>query len=67
MRKRTVTTEEYMGLREESAGLCVACGAITYGGVEPDARDYPCESCDERKLMGIEEALFEGAIEISGE
>ena len=29
-------------------GICLACGEIQYGGVEPDARAYPCESCGAR-------------------
>lgn len=40
-------------------GICLACGEIQYGGVEPDARAYPCESCGAHDgVYGLEEALL---------
>ena len=47
---RAVESDEYIG-------FCVACGAEAYG-VEPDARKYMCESCDEPKVYGAEELLM---------
>lgn len=38
-------------------GICLACGEIQYGGVEPDARRYTCESCGEDEVYGLEEAV----------
>ena len=26
-------------------GICLSCGEIHYGGVEPDARGYHCDAC----------------------
>lgn len=43
-------------------GICLACGEIQYGGVEPDARRYTCESCGEDEVYGLEEALVMGRI-----
>jgi hypothetical protein len=39
--------------RNENTGLCVSCGSIQYN-VEPDAQNYKCESCGERRVCGIE-------------
>lgn len=39
---------------EEYVGFCLACGE-TQSGVEPDARQYRCESCGARKVYGAEE------------
>lgn len=38
-------------------GFCTACGA-EHEGCEPDAREYPCESCGEKKVYGAEELLI---------
>jgi len=44
-------------------GVCIECGAEAYG-VEPDAEGYQCESCGEQSVMGLENALFAGHIQI---
>jgi hypothetical protein len=41
----------------DNPGFCVACGADAMG-VEPDARNYECESCGERQVFGAEELLL---------
>jgi len=42
---------------DDYRGFCVACGAEAYN-VEPDARNYACETCGERKVFGAEELLL---------
>ena len=56
-----VTLDQIIAAIEEDdlTGFCLACGTEAYG-VEPDAREYPCESCGERKVYGAEELLFMG-------
>jgi len=44
----------------ESNGLCIECGEISYGGIEPDAISYPCEMCGEQRVVGMETALMYG-------
>ena len=44
-------------------GFCLNCGK-TQSGVEPDARQYECESCGKHKVYGIEELLLMGLVEI---
>lgn len=42
---------------DDNRGFCTNCGAEAYG-VEPDAREYECESCGEPKVYGAEELLI---------
>jgi hypothetical protein len=41
----------------DDPGFCVCCGADA-DGVEPDARDYPCEICGENGVYGADELLI---------
>jgi predicted RNA-binding Zn-ribbon protein involved in translation (DUF1610 family) len=41
----------------DNPGFCTACGEEVEG-VEPDARNYECEVCGERKVYGAEELLI---------
>jgi len=66
LRKRPVMSEqEYRTLTYDgSPGFCLACGQDT-DGVEPDARRYPCESCSEPLVYGLEELLMMGLLKIT--
>ena len=41
----------------DNPGFCIACGC-EHEGCEPDARNYKCEACGERKVFGAEELLL---------
>lgn len=41
----------------ENPGFCLACGEDC-DACEPDAREYECESCGQRRVYGAEEVLF---------
>jgi hypothetical protein len=58
-KKRAITIERVMEQCEndEYEGICLACGEDAQG-VEPDAREYECESCGKEKVFGCEELLF---------
>lgn len=43
--------------RDNHEGFCIACGHQTTG-VEPDARNYPCEACEKDRVFGASELLF---------
>lgn len=43
----------------DNAGMCVACGDFQ-DGCEPDAREYKCDSCGERRVYGLEELVLMG-------
>jgi predicted RNA-binding Zn-ribbon protein involved in translation (DUF1610 family) len=59
--KCVVTLEQVLAAVEadDNLGFCLACGAEAYC-VEPDAREYECESCGEPKVYGAEECLLMG-------
>lgn len=59
-----LTTEEYQELRDDYCGVCMRCGEIKWDGCEPDMTNGPCESCGRSSVMGIEEMLLEGRVEI---
>ncbi len=56
----TATSEEVM---EGTTGRCRACGEEAEG-VEPDARNYECESCGKNEVFGLQELLIMGELEI---
>ena len=41
---------------DDNRGFCLACGEEAYS-IEPDARNYECESCGECEVFGAEELL----------
>ena len=41
----------------DDPGFCLACGAEAHG-VEPDAREYTCESCGQPSVYGTEELIL---------
>lgn len=41
----------------DNPGFCLACGADA-DECEPDARNYECEECGERRVFGAQECLF---------
>ena len=45
-------------LHEAVNGICLSCGAIQHGGVEPDARNHTCEWCNADAVCGLDEALL---------
>jgi hypothetical protein len=53
---------EYDQYNQDNYGVCLNCEELTEGGVEPDAEGYLCESCEQRQVMGIEQALVDGYI-----
>ena len=59
----TLTKAEYEEACDSYQGICLACEELQ-DGVEPDAEGYECESCGAFEVMGIEEALLMGEIEV---
>lgn len=41
----------------DNPGFCLACGNEREG-CEPDARNYECESCGEKKVFGAAEIVM---------
>jgi hypothetical protein len=58
-----MTIPEYLNESGQHTGICRGCGARR-GTCEPDARDYPCDSCGEDSVYGLEELIVMGELEI---
>ena len=56
------TLEQIEEAIESQNGFCIACGAEREC-CEPDARNYPCDECDERKVFGAEELIIMGYVD----
>jgi len=41
----------------DDPGFCIECGH-EQGGCEPDAREYKCEACGEKKVYGSDELIY---------
>jgi hypothetical protein len=41
----------------DNPGFCLICGC-EHEGVEPDARNYTCESCGAEQVFGADELLL---------
>jgi hypothetical protein len=63
----TLSLAEYQAASANYEGFCTTCKEITNSNVEPDARRYECESCGERTVYGIEEALLMQFIDVDAE
>lgn len=59
-----MSLREYQQHDDNSDGLCLHCGEIAYGMVEPDAEEYLCLSCDRQAVMGVMSAMVAGHIEL---
>ena len=63
--KPIISLEEYQRREDAMEGLCLACGA-TVSGVEGDAEEFPCPSCEENQVQGIQNAMIDGNVLIEG-
>ena len=59
----TMTEDEFREKCDEHVGVCLECGSER-GECEPDAEKYHCDECDENNVMGLEQALICGHVEI---
>jgi hypothetical protein len=48
-------------ITDDNVGRCRACGAER-GGVEPDARKYPCDECGKNEVYGLQELMLMGEL-----
>ena len=58
-----LTEDEYKNKENYSIGYCLSC-RVEHDSVEPDAENYKCEQCNENKVMGMQNMLIIGLIEI---
>ena len=62
-----MTGAEYRDLDDNFCGICLACGELSDGGCEPDARGYACDACGKPKVFGVSELIMLGYIQIEEE
>lgn len=60
----SISEEEFREHNDAFDGLCLECGDWSFGGVEPDAEGYKCAACGAMKVMGAENALILGHVDI---
>ena len=60
-----VTQQDFEHYCSQDAGYCCVCDEVTTeGGEEPDAEGYPCDTCENETVMGMEQALLQGYITV---
>ena len=62
-RKQKVNARDLDEMILANDGICLHCGEID-GPVEPDARNYKCNWCGCYTVLGTEEAIVGGWLEI---
>ena len=55
------TLEELQEADQDMNGFCIFCGEEAYN-VEPDARKYTCESCNQNGVYGAQELVLMGNV-----
>lgn len=62
-----MTEGQYIMHTNEYDGYCTQCKKVTnIGGVEPDAENYDCEVCYKPSVIGVEQAMLIGLLNIVG-
>ena len=56
-----ITEQEFLNMDNDGGGFCLSCGDEAWG-VEPDARNYTCETCGATEVYGASELLMMGEI-----
>ena len=56
------TIEQVIEADINNGGFCIDCGEEAYN-IEPDAKNYECESCGQRQVFGASEIAIMGLVE----
>jgi len=59
-----ISEVDYVDATENYMGFCTECCEFTMSGVEPDAEEYHCEECEGDTVVGAENALIMGLIDL---
>lgn len=59
-----LTEDEFHEFDEGGVGFCIACGEQADDHVEPDAVGYTCRACHRPQVMGTQELLLSGRIDV---
>ncbi len=61
-----VNIADYTDATDNYLGWCPVCRDFTRDCTEPDAEGYDCPDCGECRVVGAENAMIMGMIEIEG-
>ena len=61
---KTITLSEYDDARDSHLGWCPTCEEFARDSTEPDADGYDCPDCGGQRVVGAEQALLLGLVEI---
>ena len=64
---KEITEAELRQADNDSQGWCTSCEEFTRDCTEPDAEDYDCPKCEQNTVVGAQQALLMGAIDIKGD
>jgi hypothetical protein len=56
------TTDQLEISISDGFGVCTSCGEMTAEVVERDAKNLPCEHCNENAVYGASEMVFMGEV-----
>jgi len=59
-----VSEIEYREATYNYVGFCPDCAEFTRDGTEPDAEGYDCPSCGGSNVLGAEQAMIMGMLDI---
>lgn len=59
-----VSAVDFADAVDSYTGWCTACQEFTREATEPDAEEYDCPVCEDYTVMGAEQALMLGIIEV---
>lgn len=62
---KPIPASRYEHANDNYEGYCTVCREFTCEQVEPDAINRRCPSCDNASVMGAEEAVLMGEIEVT--
>jgi len=60
----SVSLEDYEAATQDYLGWCPECGDFTRDSTEPDAENYDCPECEQDIVVGAENAMIMGLIDI---
>jgi Zn finger protein HypA/HybF involved in hydrogenase expression len=61
---KKITQKRFETAMEKYEGWCTTCCRFTRNQTEPDAEEYDCWKCNGKTVMGAEQALLLGEIEL---
>jgi predicted RNA-binding Zn-ribbon protein involved in translation (DUF1610 family) len=62
-----ISDVDYFEAVESYTGWCPDCGEFIRDNTEPDAEDYDCPTCLSKNVVGAEQALLLGYVNVIGE